>query len=102
MVKEISENEVQQEVIESPGKTVVDFYATWCGPCKMLAPIVEQISEEYTDVKFVKVNVDDAQNTAAQYDVASIPTLVTIENGKEVVKSVGVKSKDQLIKALQL
>ena len=102
MVKEISENEFQQEVIESPGKTVVDFYATWCGPCKMLAPIVEQISEEYTDVKFVKVNVDDAQNTAAQYDVASIPTLVTIENGKEVVKSVGVKSKDQLIKALQL
>lgn len=75
---------------------LVDFYADWCGPCRMLAPILEELSEERDNLKIVKVNVDEAQETAKVYGVMSIPTLVHFKNGKMVTKKVGLCSKDDL------
>jgi len=90
MVNIVNENNFETEVLKSEKKVVVDFNAEWCGPCKMLAPVLEEISEAKTDVKFVSVNVDENQNLASEYNVMSIPCLVIIENGKEVKRSVGL------------
>ncbi len=81
----------------SKGKVLVDFYADWCGPCQMLAPILEQLATEQTDVKIVKLNVDEAQNIAAEYRVMSIPTMILFEDGKLVEQKVGVLSKEDII-----
>lgn len=78
------------------GKVLVDFYADWCGPCQMLAPILEQLAEEQSDVKIVKLNVDEAQNIAAEYRVMSIPTMILFENGQVVDQKVGVLSKEDI------
>lgn len=80
---------------------LVDFYADWCGPCRMLAPILEELSEERDNLKIVKVNVDEAQETAKAYGVMSIPTLVHFKSGKMVTKKVGLCSKDDLIEMVK-
>lgn len=82
--------------IISNGKVVVDFFATWCGPCKMLGPIFEKVSEDVNDVKFVKLDVDKFNDIAREYGVMSIPTLILFENGKEVKKEIGFMSEDKL------
>lgn len=82
--------------IVSNGKVVVDFFATWCGPCKMLGPIFEKVSEDVNDVKFVKLDVDKFNDIAREYGVMSIPTLILFENGKEVKKEIGFMSEDKL------
>lgn len=82
--------------IISNGKVVVDFFATWCGPCKMLGPIFEKVSEDVNDVKFVKLDVDKFNDIARQYGVMSVPTLILFENGKEVKKEIGFMSEDKL------
>ena len=74
------------------GVTVVDFFADWCGPCKMLGPVLEQLSEEMTDVKFVKVNVDDEMDLAQEYGIMSIPAVFAFKNGEVVGQSIGLKS----------
>lgn len=79
------------------GVVLVDLFATWCGPCRMLAPIVEQISEEIEDVKFVKVDVDECPATARKFGVMSIPTLILLKDGREVAKHVGLMSHDDLV-----
>ena len=79
---------------------LVDFYADWCGPCKMLAPIVDEIAQENDDIKVVKVNVDENPNIALDYKVMSIPTLVVIKGGKEVSRSVGVVDKKEILEML--
>jgi thioredoxin 1 len=79
------------------GVTVVDFYADWCGPCKMIAPILEQLSEERTDVKIVKIDVDANQQSAAQYGVRNIPTLLIVKDGVEVHRQVGFVPKPKLV-----
>lgn len=84
-----------KDVINS-GKVLVDFYADWCGPCQMLAPILEQLAEEQTDVKIVKLNVDEAQSIAGEYRVMSIPTMILFENGEVVDQKVGVLSKEDI------
>lgn len=84
-----------KDVINS-GKVLVDFYADWCGPCQMLAPILEQLAEEQTDVKIVKLNVDEAQSIAGKYRVMSIPTMILFENGEVVDQKVGVLSKEDI------
>ena len=86
----------EEEVIKSEKPVLIDFYADWCGPCKMLSPIIDEVAEENTDIKVVKVNVDDAQDLAMKYQVMSIPTLVVIKNGEEVNRSVGLIDKSQV------
>ena len=89
-------NKFQSEVIDSEKITIVDFWAPWCGPCRMIGPIFEEISEEYEDVEFVKVNVDDSQEIAGNYNIMSIPTLLIIKDGEVADQQMGALSKDQL------
>ncbi len=86
-----------QEVLNSPTPVVVDFFATWCGPCRMLSPVLESVAEDYEDnVKFVKIDVDEAPDIAREYSVMSIPTLIIVKNGEEVAKNVGAMGAEAL------
>ena len=96
-VLKVTDDTFEQEVLKSNIPVLIDFYADWCGPCKMLSPIVDEVASENDDIKVVKVNVDEAQNTAIKYQIMSIPTLVVIKNGNEVNRSVGVIDKDEII-----
>jgi len=78
------------------GLTVVDFWASWCGPCRLLSPIVEELAGEMTDVNFAKVNVDDEPDLANRYNINAIPTLVILKGGAQVAQSVGLKTKEEL------
>ena len=94
-MKIVSSNEFDTEIKE---KTVfVDFYADWCGPCKMMAPIIEEIEKELTNIKFIKVNVDEAEEIAVRYGIMSIPTFFIFNNGELVKKTVGGHSKQEMI-----
>ncbi len=94
MVKEIKENEFNEVIKE--GKVVVDCFAVWCGPCKMMGPILDQVSSENSDVKFYKLDVDNANDIAKEYEIMSIPTLLIFEDGKLKNKSVGLVGKDEI------
>lgn len=96
IMKVTSEN-FEKEVLNSEKPVVIDFYADWCGPCKMYAPIVESVATENEDIKVVKINIDNAQDIAAQYNVMSIPTTIIIKNGEEVDRAVGMISKSELL-----
>ena len=93
----INKNNFEQEVLNSEKPVLVDFWASWCGPCRMVVPIVEKIAEEYPEYKVVKVNVDEEPELAAQFEVMSIPSLMIFKNGKLVNKSVGAKNKQQIL-----
>ena len=95
-VEHINENQFKSVVLESEKPVLVDFFATWCGPCRQMSPILEQVSEERSDVKIVKVDVDENQNLAAEYGVMSIPTLIYFKGGKAVSQTVGARSKASL------
>ena len=95
-VLKITENNFEEEVLNSEKTVLLDFYADWCGPCKMQSPIIDQIAEEKQDVKVGKINVDENQNLAGKYGVMSIPTLVIIKNGEIVGQFVGLTGKDQI------
>ena len=89
--------------IKTSSKPVLlDFYADWCGPCRMLAPTLEEISSERNNVKIVKVNVDEAEKVAQQFGIMSIPTLMVFKNGKEVSKKVGLCSKEEIMDMISL
>ena len=96
ILKVTSEN-FESEVLQSDKPVLIDFYADWCGPCKMLSPIVDEVAEENTDIKVVKINVDNAQDLAMKYQVMSIPTLVVIKDGREVNRSVGLIDKTEVV-----
>ena len=100
ILKVTSEN-FESEVLQSDKPVLIDFYADWCGPCKMLSPIVDEVAEENTDIKVVKINVDNAQDLAMKYQVMSIPTLVVIKDGKEVNRSVGLIDKADVISLIK-
>ena len=91
-----------KEILDSNEKVLVDFYADWCGPCKMMAPVVEELAEELNGVaKVGKVNVDNNQDLAMQFNVMSIPTLIVFKNGEVVKRFVGVTDKQDLINAIK-
>lgn len=87
----------------SEGKAVVYFYATWCGPCKILEPVYEQVSNELTDIKFIKIDIDDENNQKLvhKYDISSVPTLIIFENSSQKDRLVGVIEKQRLIESLK-
>ena len=95
MVKQIDSKEFKEVIKE--GKVVVDLFATWCGPCKMLSPILDEISEEITTTKFYKIDVDDNEDVAREYNVMSIPTVLIFENGNLINTVVGLRGKEYLV-----
>ena len=96
----INRDNFKQEVLNSDKPVLVDFWAPWCGPCRMLAPIVEEIANERSDVKVVKINVDENQDLAMEFGVMSIPTLVVIKEGKIVKQAIGARPKAQILSML--
>ncbi len=91
----IEEKEFEQKTKE--GKVLVDCFATWCGPCKMLSPIIDEVAEEINDCSFYKLDVDEAEKISKQYGIMSIPTLLLFKDGKLVNQTVGFKSKEEII-----
>ncbi len=94
MVHVLNADTFDTEVLKADGLVIVDMFATWCGPCKMMAPIVDNLAEDYTDVKFCKLDVDQAPTVAARYDVQSIPTFLFFRNGELVRTLVGGRDAD--------
>ncbi len=96
----VTKENFQQEVLQSDRPVILDFWATWCSPCRMLAPTLEQIAEEREDIKVCKVDVDEQRELAIQFGIQSIPTLLIFENGKETDRSIGVVSKEKILKMI--
>lgn len=90
------------EVLNSDKPVIVDFWATWCGPCKMLAPVLAEIAEERADIKVGKVNIDEEPELATEFRIVSIPTVMLFKGGKSVQTEIGYRSKDQLMEAFNL
>lgn len=90
----------RREVLEYEGTALVDFWASWCGPCRMVGPIIEEIAEERKDVKVCKVDVDGQPDIAGKYNVMSIPTIIVFKNGEPATVSVGAKPKEELLALL--
>lgn len=100
MVSVITDQNFKTEVLESSKPVLIDFWASWCGPCRMLSPIIDSIAEERADIKVCKVNVDEQPELAQRFGVMSIPTVVAMRDGKIVAQSVGVRPKEAIISML--
>lgn len=97
---EVNESNFEAEVINSDKKILVDFYATWCNPCKVMTPILEEIAYENENIKLVKIDVDQNQDLAYTYRITAMPTIVIIENGKEINRHVGATDKKNVLELL--
>lgn len=100
IVKINNEKEFENQVINTEGRVMVDFYADWCGPCKMMSEVIEKVAVEKPELKICKINIDDNRDVASRYDVMSIPTVMVFQNGTQVSKSIGSKTKSRLMQEL--
>ena len=94
----ITTNNFNAEIMNSDKPVLIDFFATWCGPCKMVSPIVDQIAEENADIKVCKINIDEQSELASAFGVMSIPSLVALKDGKEITRTVGAVPKSNILK----
>lgn len=101
-VGEVTDANFENEVLQSDKPVIVDFWAPWCAPCRRISPILDEMSDNRDDVRFVKMNVDDNPSTAMNYSISSIPTILRFENGQETQKAVGALPKNQLSSQLGL
>jgi len=100
-ITEVNQENFEEEVLKSEKKVLVDFYADWCGPCRMIRPIIEEVAENNVDVKITSVNIEDEEELAEKYSISSIPCLVIFENGEETKRNVGLISKNDIEKMLE-
>ena len=100
-VLKFTDNNFEEEVLKSDKTVLIDFYADWCGPCKMMSPIIDEIAEENSEVKVGKVNVDDNMEVAEKYQIMSIPTILVVKNGNVTKQFVGVTSKSEIEEAIK-
>lgn len=101
MLKDLNVENFEKEILNNEGIALVDFYATWCGPCRMIAPIIHDIANECTDVTVGKVNIEENMELAEKYDVTHVPTLIILNNGEEQERLEGFTSKNEILKALE-
>jgi thioredoxin 1 len=101
LITDVTDNNFQAEVLEAETPVLVDFWAPWCGPCRIIAPSLEEMAEENDGLRIVKLNVDDNQVTAARYDVMSIPTLILFKNGEQAHKIIGALPKNRLLQEIE-
>ena len=97
-LKHLNKDEFEQAVNADDELVVVDFFATWCGPCKMLGPVIERAADKFSDVHFYKVDIDEEMDLAARFQVMSVPTLVAMKNGEMINKIIGAMPKAQILK----
>ena len=101
MAKILNSAEFKELVLEAKGTVLVDFFATWCGPCKMMAPIIDELAEENNDFSVYKLDVDEAGDIAGDYNIMSIPTLIVFKDGEVYKKNVGVASKEKILELVK-
>ena len=101
MTVEVTAQNFDEEVLNYKGKVLVDFWAEWCGPCMMLGPVIEEVSEEVDDVKFCKVNCDESRDLALQFGIMTIPNLIVFENGEQINQSIGYIEKEDVLELIK-
>lgn len=100
-VTTLTEKNFEQEVLKSDKPVLIDFWASWCGPCRMLSPLIDELAEEHSEFKFCKVNVDEEEILAKNFGIMSIPTLIVFKNGEQKAKSVGAVPKDAILELIK-
>ena len=101
MIYHVNKENFERAVLKSPVPVLVDFFATWCGPCRMVSPLIDELSEEHPEYKFAKVNVDEQIALANKYNVMSIPNLVVFKNGEVVSQVAGTRQKEEILELLK-